>query len=77
MTNTARKLTNSTDFDSVLKQFGLIVDRRHQSNFWNVVKCFDNHDGKWKMLAYVQETEQADFQFIMDDIKDQPAPPKV
>ena len=53
MTNTVHRLTNSTDFDSFLKQLGFIVDRQ-QSNFWNLVKCFDNHDSKWKIVAYVQ-----------------------
>ena len=65
MTITSRRLTNSTDFDSVLKQFGFTVDRlKQQSNYWNLVKCFDSHDEKWKVLAYVQKPDQR-YQFYI------------
>ena len=74
MTITSHRLTNSTDFDSVLKQFGFIVDRQ-QSKYWNLVKCFDCHDGKWKTLVYVHVPEQARHYLFTYDIKDQPNPP--
>ena len=76
MTNLAHTLTNSVDFDSVLKKLGFIVDRKN-SKYWNLVKCFDYRDEKWKTLSYLEVKGQICYQFYIFDYKEQPAPPKV